>query len=161
MTPLAAAMQTRWRRSRSARLRQYRHPEPVHVCTDPRRDGGIIVVVGRCRRLWALEARALAVNFPLSRAGRHALAARRYRPAGSHDDALCRGAHDPAVTEVILALNATVDGQTTAHYITDLLHDANVKVTAVGARRAGRRRARLPRRGHALGRDQAADDVLD
>ena len=31
--------------------------------------------------------------------------------------------------EVILALNATVDGQTTAHYITDLLHDANVKVT--------------------------------
>ena len=35
----------------------------------------------------------------------------------------------PAVTEVILALNATVDGQTTAHYITDLLQDANVKVT--------------------------------
>ena len=31
--------------------------------------------------------------------------------------------------EVILALNATVDGQSTAHYITDLLHDANVKVT--------------------------------
>ena len=30
---------------------------------------------------------------------------------------------------MILALNATVDGQTTAHYITDLLHDANVKVT--------------------------------
>jgi recombination protein RecR len=30
------------------------------------------------------------------------------------------------VKEVILALNATVDGQTTAHYITDLLHDANV-----------------------------------
>ena len=33
------------------------------------------------------------------------------------------------VKEMILALNATVDGQTTAHYITDLLHDANVKVT--------------------------------
>ena len=31
--------------------------------------------------------------------------------------------------EVILALNATVDGQTTAHYITELLHDADVKVT--------------------------------
>ena len=44
-------------------------------------------------------------------------------------DALISRAHDPAVTEVILALNATVDGQTTAHYITDLLHDANVKVT--------------------------------
>src|SRR5262249_15878452 len=44
-------------------------------------------------------------------------------------DGLVSRAHDPAVTEVILALNATVDGQTTAHYITDLLHDANVKVT--------------------------------
>jgi len=49
-------------------------------------------------------------------------------PAGAID-ALVTRAHDPAVTEVILALNATVDGQTTAHYITDLLHDANVKVT--------------------------------
>ena len=38
-------------------------------------------------------------------------------------------ARNAAVTEVILALNATVDGQTTAHYITDLLHDAEVKVT--------------------------------
>ena len=44
-------------------------------------------------------------------------------------DALVSRAHDPAVKEVILALNATVDGQTTAHYITDLLHDANVTVT--------------------------------
>src|SRR6476661_9753887 len=41
-------------------------------------------------------------------------------------DALVSRAHDPAVKEIILALNATVDGQTTAHYITDLLHDANV-----------------------------------
>jgi recombination protein RecR len=38
-------------------------------------------------------------------------------------------AHAPEVKEVVLALNATVDGQTTAHYITDLLRDANVKVT--------------------------------
>jgi recombination protein RecR len=40
-----------------------------------------------------------------------------------------------------LALNATVDGQTTAHYITDLLQDANVKGDAAGARRPSRRRA--------------------
>ena len=38
-------------------------------------------------------------------------------------------AHDPAVGEIVLALNATVDGQSTAHYITDLLQEANVKVT--------------------------------
>ena len=35
----------------------------------------------------------------------------------------------PEVKEVVLALNATVDGQTTAHYITDLLRDTGVKVT--------------------------------
>jgi recombination protein RecR len=44
-------------------------------------------------------------------------------------DALVARAHAPEVTEVILALNATVDGQTTAHYITDLLQEAQVKVT--------------------------------
>ena len=44
-------------------------------------------------------------------------------------DALVKRASDPEVKEVILALSATVDGQSTAHYITDLLHDANVKVT--------------------------------
>ena len=43
--------------------------------------------------------------------------------------ALVTRAHEPQVKEVILALNATVDGQTTAHYITELLHAANVKVT--------------------------------
>ena len=68
-------------------------------------------------------------------------------------DALVSRAHDPAVKEVILALNATVDGQTTAHYITDLLHDANVVGDAARAWRAGRRRARLSRRGHAVGGD--------
>jgi recombination protein RecR len=44
-------------------------------------------------------------------------------------DMLVKRAHDPIVREVVLALNATVDGQTTAHYITDLLHDANVSLT--------------------------------
>ena len=44
-------------------------------------------------------------------------------------EGLVARAHDPGVTEIILALNATVDGQTTAHYITDLLQDAGVKVT--------------------------------
>jgi recombination protein RecR len=38
-------------------------------------------------------------------------------------------AHGAEVKEVILALNATVDGQTTAHYITELLHEAGVAVT--------------------------------
>jgi recombination protein RecR len=44
-------------------------------------------------------------------------------------DRLAARAADPEVKEVILAVNATVDGQTTAHYITDLLAHLPVKVT--------------------------------
>src|ERR1051326_7892723 len=52
----------------------------------------------------------------------------RCRQIGPQDltiDALVSRAHDPAVKKIILALPATVDGQTTTHYITDLLHDAD------------------------------------
>jgi recombination protein RecR len=98
------------------------------VCTDGRRDPSIIVVVADVADLWALE-RAHAVN------GRYHVLGGTLSPLegiGPQDlsiDALVSRAHDPAVKEVILALNATVDGQTTAHYITDLLHNAEVKVT--------------------------------
>jgi recombination protein RecR len=101
---------------------------PCTVCTDVRRDQSIIVVVADVADLWALE-RAHAVN------GRYHVLGGTLSPLdgiGPQDlsiDALISRAHDPAVKEVILALNATVDGQTTAHYITELLQDANVKVT--------------------------------
>jgi recombination protein RecR len=48
------------------------------------------------------------------------------------------------VSEVILALNATVEGQTTAHYITDQLAGSAVKVTRLAHGVARRRRTRLP-----------------
>jgi recombination protein RecR len=51
------------------------------------------------------------------------------RPEHLSLDALVARASDPAVKEVILALSATVDGQTTAHFITDLLAHLPVKVT--------------------------------
>ena len=101
---------------------------PCTVCTDPRRDASIIVAVADVADLWALE-RAHAVN------GRYHVLGGTLSPLdgiGPQDlsiDALVSRAHDPAVQEVVLALNATVDGQTTAHYITDLLHESGVKVT--------------------------------
>jgi recombination protein RecR len=101
---------------------------PCTVCTDHKRDPSLIVVVADVADLWALE-RANAVN------GRYHVLGGTLSPldgVGPQDltiDALVSRAHDPAVKEVILALNATVDGQTTAHYITDLLHNAEVKVT--------------------------------
>ena len=64
------------------------------------------------------------------------------------------------VKEVILAVNATVDGQTTAHYVTDLLAPYAVEGDAARAWRAGRRRTGLSRRRHARRRDAAAHGVL-
>ena len=63
-------------------------------------------------------------------------------------------------SEVILAVNATVDGQTTAHYIADLLAPYRRQDDAPGPRRAGRRRARLSRRGHARRRARAPHGAL-
>lgn len=102
--------------------------DPCTVCTDTRRDQSILVVVADVADLWALE-RAHAVN------GRYHVLGGTLSPldgVGPQDlsiEALVKRAHESEVSEVILALNATVDGQTTAHYITELLADANVKVT--------------------------------
>ncbi|HYJ43706.1 MAG TPA: recombination mediator RecR, partial [Xanthobacteraceae bacterium] len=101
---------------------------PCTVCTDVRRDPAIIVVVADVADLWALE-RAHAVNARYHVLGGTLSPLDGVGPEELSIDALVSRAHAPAVTEVILALNATVDGQTTAHYITDLLQDANVKVT--------------------------------
>ena len=101
---------------------------PSTVCTDPRREPSILVVVADVADLWALE-RAHAVNARYHVLGGTLSPLDGIGPQDLTIDALIKRAHDPAVTEIILALNATVDGQTTAHYITDLLHDANVKVT--------------------------------
>jgi recombination protein RecR len=101
---------------------------PCTVCVDPRRDPSIIVVVADVADLWALE-RAHAVNCRYHVLGGTLSPLEGVGPQDLTIDALVSRAHDSVVKEVILALNATVDGQTTAHYITDLLHSAEVKVT--------------------------------
>ena len=103
---------------------------PCTVCTDLKRDPSIIVVVADVADLWALE-RAHAVNGKYHVLGGTLSPLDGIGPDDLSIDALVKRASDPAVKEVILALSATVDGQSTAHYITDLLHDAqdNARVT--------------------------------
>ncbi len=102
--------------------------DPCAICSDPRRDASIICVVEHVSDLWALE-RAQATR------GRYHVLGGTLSPLDGigPDDLriaeLVARAKDPAVTEVILAVNATVEGQTTAHYVTDMLHDCDVKVT--------------------------------
>jgi recombination protein RecR len=129
MAPLAAAMQTALERIEICRTcGNIDTQNPCAICSDVRRDPAIIVVVADVADLWALE-RAQAVNARYHVLGGTLSPLDGIGPQDLAIDALVARAHDPAVTEMILALNATVDGQTTAHYITDLLRDANVKVT--------------------------------
>ena len=101
---------------------------PCTVCTDGKRDPSIIITIADVADLWALE-RAGALNARYHVLGGTLSPLDGVGPQDLTIDALVSRAHEQAVKEVILALNATVDGQTTAHYISDLLHNANVKVT--------------------------------
>jgi recombination protein RecR len=104
--------------------------DPCTICADGRRDDGQLCVVEDVADLWALERSALyrgryhvlgGVLSPLDGIGPEDLSIAR----------LVARAGEAAVGEVILALPATVDGQTTAHYIADRLADCAVSVTGL------------------------------
>ena len=129
MAPLAAAMQTALEKITVCRIcGNIDTQNPCTVCTDPRRDAAVIVVVADVADLWALE-RAHAINARYHVLGGTLSPLDGIGPQDLTIDALVTRAHAPEVKEVILALNATVDGQTTAHYIIDLLAGADVTVT--------------------------------
>ena len=103
--------------------------DPCTICSDSQRDPSTIVVVESVGDLWALE-RAGALRARYHVLGRRPVAARRRRaPPTSTSSRSSRRVAAGGVGEVILAVNATVDGQTTAHYIVELLADYPVKVT--------------------------------
>ena len=102
--------------------------DPCTLCRDERRDATLLVVVEDVADLWALE-RAQATNgfyhvlggvlSPLDGVG----------PKDLTLDRLVARVAEDRIREVILALNATVEGQTTAHYVTELLAPHGVKIT--------------------------------
>jgi recombination protein RecR len=102
--------------------------DPCTICADPRRDPSMLVVVEDVADLWALE-RAGVIN-----ARYHVLGGALSPLDGVGPDELNLGRLVERVTaggisEVILAVNATVEGQTTAHYIMDRLAGLRVKVS--------------------------------
>lgn len=102
--------------------------DPCGVCRDPRRDTTAICVVEGVADLWALE-RTASFRGRYHILGGTLSALDGVGPEQLNIDGLVTRAADPAVTEVILATGATVDGQTTAHYIMDRLAGLDVKVT--------------------------------
>lgn len=102
--------------------------DPCSICTDPRREAATIIVVEDVADLWALE------RADVAHARYHVLggALSPLDGVGPDDlgiDALVRRAAEDGVSEIILAVNATVEGQTTAHFIMDRLAGLPVKVT--------------------------------
>ena len=102
---------------------------PCRVCRDPKRDPALLCVVADVADLWALERGRL---FP----GRyHVLGGRLSALDGVGPEALgiealrARLAADPAIAEVVLAMNATLEGQTTAHFVAEALAGTAVRVT--------------------------------
>lgn len=102
--------------------------DPCTICADPVRDPRLLVVVADVGDLWALE-RAGALNARYHVLGGVLSPLDGVGPDDLNLANLVERVHDGSVGEVILALGATVDGQTTAHYITDLLRDLPVRVT--------------------------------
>lgn len=102
--------------------------DPCNICIDPTRKNGVIVVVEDVSDLWALE-RATS-----EKAGYHVLGGTLSSLDGiGPEDLNIGGLIDRVgaekIQEVILAVNATMEGQSTAHYITDQLKGLDVVVT--------------------------------
>lgn len=94
--------------------------DPCAVCADARRDPSVLCVVQDVADLWAME-RAGAFRGRYHVLGGVLSAMAGTGPEDLRIDALAARAAAPEVSEVILALGATVEGQTTAHYIADRL----------------------------------------
>jgi recombination protein RecR len=93
---------------------------PCTICQDDRRDPSMIVVVEEVGDLWALE-RAGVVNARYHVLGGHLSPLDGVGPQDLNIGTLISRAHAPALKEILLALNATVEGQSTAHFLAEQL----------------------------------------
>jgi recombination protein RecR len=101
---------------------------PCTLCSDPRRDRTMLCVVEEVGDLWALE-RSGAMNGLYHVLGGRLSAIDGIRPEDLAIDHLVERASGGVVKEVVLAVNATVEGQATAHFITDRLKERGIAVS--------------------------------
>lgn len=132
MLPLAGALTDAARAVRPCgRCGNLDSRDPCSICADPGRDQGLICVVEGVGDLWALE------RAGVHRGLYHVLGGTLSALAGTGPEdlnvqPLLARVEGGGVQEVILALGATVDGATTAHWLTERLRRTGVGVTRVG-----------------------------
>jgi recombination protein RecR len=102
--------------------------DPCALCNDPARDPALICVVEDVADLWAIE-RAHIFKGRYHVLGGTLSALDGIGPGELRIDGLIQRVAEVPVREVILAMNATVEGQTTAHYIIDRLEGSKAQVT--------------------------------
>ena len=129
LQPLLAALQTVSEKlSTCSTCGNVDTSDPCGICSDPRRDEKSLCVVEEVSDLWALDRSRL---FP----GRyHVLGGRLsalegVRPEDLSIDKLVKRVAAGGVDEVVLAMNATLEGQTTAHYLAERLEKYPVRLT--------------------------------
>lgn len=103
---------------------------PCMICSDHKRNPKTLCVVEGVADLWAME-RSGCYRGHYHILGGTLSAIEGIRPEDLRIESLVARVQDQNIEEVILALNATVDGQTTAHYIMDQLDRLNVEVSAL------------------------------
>lgn len=131
LEPLAAAMQEAARNLVSCEVcANLDTVSPCTICADMRRDRSMIVVVEEIGDLWALE-RAGVVKGLYHVLGGHLSPLDGIGPDQLNIGRLVERARSGDVTEVLLALNATVEGQSTAHYVREQLAGIDVKVSGL------------------------------
>ena len=102
--------------------------DPCALCRDPKRDGSVICVVEDVADLWALE-RSAAFRGHYHVLGGTLSALDGVGPEDLNIPGLLARVSEDGVKEVILATSATVDGQTTAHFLSDKLAGTKAEVT--------------------------------
>lgn len=129
MEPLAAALtETAAKVRPCGRCGNLDTADPCALCRDPRRDQELICVVEDVADLWAIE-RSAAYNGLYHVLGGTLSALDGVGPEDLRIEPLVKRVAESKTREVILALNATVEGQTTAHYVMDRLAPSGVHVS--------------------------------
>ncbi len=102
--------------------------DPCGICVDPRREARMLCVVEDVADLWALErSRLFPGKFHVL--GGKLSALEGVRPEDLNIAGLLSRVAAGGIDEVVLAMNATLEGQTTAHYIAERLENAPIRIT--------------------------------
>jgi len=129
MVPLAAALGNAAEKVRAcSNCGALDTQDPCALCSNPERDDGLICVVAEVGDVWALE-RAGAFKGRYHVLGGVLSALDGVRPDDLRIARLMERAATPGVREIILALSATVDGQTTGHYLAERLQPLSITVS--------------------------------